>query len=103
MALHFKIEHDARIEILGHFHRIAEQSPHRAAKWYHGLLAKIETLEKLPLRCPVASESESTIRPVRELLYGKKKQAVYRILFEIDDGLIRVLSVRHRAQGFYPL
>lgn len=103
MARRFEVDPGARVEIAGHYHRIAERSPERADRWYRGLIAEIATLEKLPLRCPVAPESEDTIRPVRELLYGKRKQGLYRILFEANDDLIRIVAVRHSAQGNDPI
>jgi plasmid stabilization system protein ParE len=46
----------------------------QAEKWFNGIIAAIRTLEDLPHRCPVASESEELGQEVRLLLYGKRNR-----------------------------
>ena len=60
----------------------AESSP-AAAKWLDRLGAAIETLERLPGRCPRAPESHKSGRVLFHLLYGKPH--VYRIIYEIHE------------------
>ena len=45
-----------------------------------------------------APESKKAGRPLRQLLYGAKRD-VYRVLYEIDEGkkIVRVLTIRHGA------
>jgi plasmid stabilization system protein ParE len=39
-----------------------------AARWYNGLLKKIESLRSRPSRCPLAAESDGFPEEIRELL-----------------------------------
>lgn len=73
---------------------IRERSAERADRWYHGLLEAITTLEEMPLRCPIAPESETVSHEIRQLLH-----LPYRILFTVRDDFVHVLHVRHVAQG----
>jgi plasmid stabilization system protein ParE len=74
-----------------------EQSPSSADKWFRGLCRAIFSLGKMPARCPVAPESRDIDREVRQLLYGKKRQ-MYRILYEIREGVGVGLALAARAQ-----
>ncbi len=71
-----------------------------AARWFNGLEKALRTLEHFPLRCPVAPEADKLNRPLRHLLYGKKRK-VYRVIYEIDDRhrIVYVLTIRHGARG----
>jgi plasmid stabilization system protein ParE len=75
-----------------------ELSPAAADKWLAGLLKAILTLEKQPLRCPIAAENEKFPQEIRELLYGKRKVARHRIVFEIIETTVHVLYIRHTAR-----
>jgi plasmid stabilization system protein ParE len=63
-----------------------EASPTAADKWLTGLFKAIATLEKQPLRCPLAAENDKFPQEIRELLYGRRKKHKYRIVFEIIEG-----------------
>lgn len=53
-----------------------------AETWYRGIFNQIETLSRLPTRCPVARESRQFAEEIRELIYGKRRHKhKYRILF----------------------
>jgi toxin ParE1/3/4 len=73
----------------------AEQSD-SAFRWFEGLQRVILTLERIPNRCPVTSES----RDLRHLLYGKKPH-VYRVIFSVDDQRkqVEILHIRHGAMA----
>ena len=75
-----------------------ETSQDIADKWLAGLDQSIVSLANRPLRCPLAAESDKFPRPVRELYYGRRRRGRFRILFEIRDGVVFVLYVRHAAQ-----
>ena len=77
---------------------LAERSREQADRWYQGLFQQIDSLEKLPLRCPLASESDKLPEEVRVLLYGKGRQR-YRILFTIRGDTVVVLYMRHVSRG----
>ncbi|MDQ3685075.1 MAG: hypothetical protein M3430_05665 [Acidobacteriota bacterium] len=57
----------------------------------------------MPERCPVAPESREFVIEVRQLLYGKRRNA-YRVLFsvaydnEADENVVRIYRIRHGAQ-----
>jgi plasmid stabilization system protein ParE len=57
---------------------LRERSP-EAAAWYNGLFDAIDSLEKMPYRCPLAPESENLDIKLRQVFYGKRSQQ-YRIL-----------------------
>jgi plasmid stabilization system protein ParE len=48
-------------------------SPTAAARWYNGLIQKIETLRRHPTRCPLAAENDKFDEEIREL-GGVRKQ-----------------------------
>lgn len=54
----------------------------------------IASLNTFPERCPLAPESGSFPFEVRQLLYGHKPH-VYRILFTIDEQVVKILHIRH--------
>lgn len=76
-------------------------SPTRARQWYSGLLQAIESLSKMPKRCPLARENEYFSQEIRQLLYGKGRN-LYRILFTILEGqevsTVRILHIRYGTQ-----
>jgi plasmid stabilization system protein ParE len=74
---------------------INEQSEAVALRWYEGLLKAFRSLERNPLRCPLAPESVFFDEEIRQLIYGK-----YRILFTVEDEKVFVLRVRHSAQEY---
>ena len=71
-----------------------------AARWYNGLLKKIDTLHRHPSRCPLAAENDKFPEKIRELLYGRpgKRTHKHRIIFTIRDDAVHVLYVRHTAR-----
>jgi plasmid stabilization system protein ParE len=73
-------------------------SPAFAAAWYQELFEQIETLAQHPKRCPLAAESDRFAEDIRELLYGKRRQHKYRILFTLRDDTVVILYVYHSAR-----
>jgi toxin ParE1/3/4 len=59
------------------------------------LLTAIDTLEYYPERHSLAPESEVAATEVRQMLFG-----VYRVLYEIENDVVNVLTVRHGARRF---
>jgi plasmid stabilization system protein ParE len=86
----------------------AQTSSEVAGEWYEGLLAAIFTLERSPLRCALAPESEDLGREIRQLLYGKRGNQ-YRVLFGIwwdgatGEDVVRVYRIRHTARRWIRL
>ena len=74
-------------------------SPIVAARWYNGLIKKIDTLQRHPSRCPLAAENDKFPEEIRELLYGRAATFhKHRILFTIRDDAVHILYVRHTAR-----
>jgi hypothetical protein len=71
MTYHIIIEPTAEREIRSAVRSKTEHtSPTAAARWYNGLIRKIETLRHHPTRCPLAAENDKFDEEIRELLYG---------------------------------
>lgn len=78
---------------------IAQSSERIALSWYEGIIEAIKSLKKLPLRCPVAPETELGLvdQKVHQLLYGSGHWK-YRILYTVDGDEVRIAHVRHGAR-----
>jgi len=74
---------------------ISERSEGAALRWYEGLMKAFRSLEKNPLRCPLAPEGTFFEEEIRQLIYGK-----YRILFTVEGEMVFVLRVRHGAREY---
>ena len=70
------------------------------ARWYNGLVKKIDTLRRHPARCPLAAENDKFPEEIRELLFGRsgKRRHRHRIIFTIREDAVHVLYVRHTAR-----
>ena len=66
-----------------------------ALKWYRNLKRSIDTLEKLPNRCPITRKQNE----LRHLLFGNKPH-VYRVIFRVveNEKRVLVLTIRHTAR-----
>ncbi|HZW29897.1 MAG TPA: type II toxin-antitoxin system RelE/ParE family toxin [Isosphaeraceae bacterium] len=73
-------------------------SPSAAARWYNGLIKKIDTLRRHPTRCPWAAENDKVPEEIRELLYGRSRRHKHRIIFTIREDTVHILYVRHSAR-----
>ena len=76
---------------------LAGQDAESATRWYNRLLDVIFSLDTFPERCPLAPESESFNREIREIFHGRR-QYKYRILFTLSENRVYVLHVRHGAR-----
>lgn len=77
---------------------IARFSPDAADRWLTGLAQKLRSLEAMPRRCALASESREFETELRQLLFGRRRNA-YRIIFRIvEPDVVEVIAVRHGAR-----
>lgn len=74
-----------------------EASVAAADAWLARLYKAIATLERQPLRCPLAEENDRFPEEIRVLLHGKR-HAKYRIVFTVREDAVVVLYVRHSAR-----
>jgi plasmid stabilization system protein ParE len=91
------IEPEARRNITAIHEWHKQELPNKANEWFNGILRAISTLERFPARCALAPEGKDLGRPVRQLLYGKRRQT-YRILFAIREDEVHILAVRHSSR-----
>jgi plasmid stabilization system protein ParE len=90
---------NALLEIAKAYRWISSNIDERAAmKWYDSLIAGIASLQHFPKRCALATESENFEQEIRQLLVGKRKETMYRVLFEVEGDTVPVLYVRHSRQ-----
>ena len=104
MAYHVDVGNTALYDAQDAFAWMEEHSPIHAADWYNGLIEAIFSLDEMPRRCALAPESDLSKRPLRQLLYTRRK-VTYRILFAIlqeedeeNEGALRIYRIRHGAQ-----
>lgn len=75
----------------------SNDSSRKARIWLEGLYKAILSLENMPFRCSLAFENNFFNEEIRQLIYGKGRNA-YRIIFTIVDNSVQILFVRHAAQ-----
>jgi plasmid stabilization system protein ParE len=80
----------AEQEIDDYFLYIKEDSEQNAINWYFNLKDKIQSLDTMPERCPLADENPAFPFEVRCLLVNN-----YRVLYRINGGVVEVLHVKH--------
>ncbi|MEM9276722.1 MAG: type II toxin-antitoxin system RelE/ParE family toxin [Cyanobacteria bacterium P01_F01_bin.143] len=102
MKYRIEISSVAEAEADNAFLRLSQiASPVQAAQWYEGLLSAISSLVQMPKRCSLARENKYFSQEIRQLLYGRGRNA-YRVLFTILDGqdvsTVRILHIRHSSQ-----
>jgi plasmid stabilization system protein ParE len=68
-----------------------------ADRFRDALLAAVRSLEKNPERCGKAPEAEWFGEGLRQLLHYQRRQ-VYRLLFEVQKGVVIILRIRHGRQ-----
>ena len=98
MVFQVEITATATAQIEKAYRWYRERNPEFADRWFRGLMNTIATLQDKPQRCALAVEHEIFREEVRQLLYGKAKNA-YRVLFAIRDDTVYALYVRHSAQA----
>src|SRR5215472_10180019 len=84
MSYRVEVSEAAEAEAEALYFWILRHSPERAAIWYEGLLAAIDSLAQFPRRCPLARENDRFEREIRQLLYGSGRSTC-RILFTVIE------------------
>jgi plasmid stabilization system protein ParE len=77
---------------------IFKQAPHAANDWLDRAERAVASLEHHPERCPLAPESLSLGKPIRQLLFGVGNRGTYRLLFVVLDRSVYVVHVRHGSR-----
>lgn len=74
---------------------IAGDSAAAAGRWLSGLREAVRRLQDYPQSGRVVNDTER--EEVREILYGS-----YRVVYRIDQGFVRILTVRHLRRALDP-
>jgi plasmid stabilization system protein ParE len=93
MAFYVELTARAKDDLEAAVRWFARYSADKAALWAFECEQAVESLAESPYRCPLAPESRTGEREVRQLLYDQ-----YRILFEIEDETVTVLHIRHQKR-----
>ena len=91
------VELPAQQDIAAAYAWLAERELEAADRWFNSIYNTIGSLEVFPERCPLAPESKTLNRGIREILHGRR-QYKYRILFTVTEQEIHILHVRHGAR-----
>lgn len=87
----------AKEDIRAGYRWAAEHAPETAAKWLDRFHQALGTLATNPQRCSIAPETELVKREIRQFLFGRRRN-IWRALFCIEDGQVRILHVRRAAR-----
>lgn len=98
MKFRVEVTTSAQDQIRQFYNQYKQDFPAFADSWFNGLFKALDTLKQFPNRCQLAPENDEFQEEVRQLLYGKRKNA-YRILFTVQERTVYVLHVRHHAQA----
>lgn len=74
------------------------RSKEQADRWYVKIYQAMKTLEHMPMRCPIAPETEEFERLYRQLHFGLSSKQTHRILFSVDDETVTIYRVLHMGQ-----
>ena len=76
----------------------ASRSEDQANRWYAGIHLSILALRKTALRCPPANESKLHPSGLRQMNFGIGRKPTHRIIFVVDDDIVKIVRVRHSSQ-----
>jgi plasmid stabilization system protein ParE len=84
---------NAKANLRSYYLHAAQHAPVTAARWLGRFEAALATLADNPERCAIAPENDAVDEEIRQLLFGKR-YSVFRALFTIAEGEVRVLHIR---------
>jgi plasmid stabilization system protein ParE len=77
---------------------IFNQAPLAADDWLGRAERAVASLDNHPERCPLAPETLSFGKPIRQLIFGAGNRGTYRLLFIVADQSVYVLHIRHGSR-----
>ena len=86
---------EAETDLRTSYRYIRSQAPRAARDWIRRARQCAKSLARRPERCPLAPESVSFEKPIRELFFGTGNGGTYRFLFIVLDQSVYILHVRH--------
>ncbi len=100
MIFKVKVTSPALSQIKEYYEYIRGESPQNAENWLDGIFDAIDSLEKMPERCPISKHSKYIGQTVRSYVY-KRHIIDYRI--DEENKEVQILSVWHSAMGKPPV
>lgn len=98
MTFRVELGEEAKSDLWGYFQFAAQYSVQDAIRWLERFEAALSTLSERPERCSQSRESRRMEVELRDFLFGKRPN-VYRVVFVIDDDIVRVLRIRRSQRG----
>jgi plasmid stabilization system protein ParE len=89
----------ARRDLEEYYLWAARRAPQTATRWYERFKESLRRLAKSPKRCGLAPENRKVRIELRQLLFGRKPN-VYRAIYTIEPGIVRVLRIRRGQRRF---
>ena len=104
MAYRVELTDQAQRDLENLHKRLPADDSNAVVSWLDQLEDAIFSLERFPLRCPLAPEKRLSRRGIRHLLFGAKRD-VYRVLYDIDEKhrIVRIRTVRHGSMDEFLL
>ena len=95
-----KVHHRTIIDVYATLDWLAANSNSGPQRWYDSYLEALDSLEKNPLNCGFAIESEFLSVPIREKFFGTSKRQKYRLIYLIEGHQVHVLRLRGPGQDY---
>jgi len=77
-----------------------QEAPEKVSEWYAAIKVTIQSLSRMPDRCPLAPENGLWgDEELRQLLF-QNYPSKYRILFHVSGSTVQILNIRHGARRF---
>jgi toxin ParE1/3/4 len=99
MSYRLVLQSAARRDLEEYYYWAAKHAPETAAKWYKRFQESLRGLTKNPKRYALAPENGKVDFEIRQFLFGRKPN-VYRVIFTVDLGIVRVLLIRRGQRRF---
>jgi plasmid stabilization system protein ParE len=99
MSYRLVVQRLARRDLEGYFLYAARRAPLTATRWYDRFKEALRRLANHPKRYAFAPENRKVTLELRQFLFGRKPN-VYRVLYTIEPGVVRVLRIRRGQRRF---
>lgn len=79
---------------------LSNEAPEKVPGWLHSIKAHIQTLGKLPERCPLAPENGLWGKEILRQLLFQAYPSKYRIIFSVRENGVLIYNIRHGARRY---
>ena len=98
MTFRVVLLHGAQRDVEHIYDWIAARSQGGAGRWYAAFLGAANSLVESPESCSIAPEGEEFELTIRQRFFRPRRGRVYRILFLLVEGEVRIIRVRGPGQ-----